>query len=297
VNQETHTQSASTRTSVPAESKKTEEKGGTGVTWGITIISSVSLFLTLLGYGVSLAVETRFGMPHQTVYSSVLDLVGLSVYAVLSLVLRLGEVSWLPLFEQAWLPALLAATGMFLLVCCMVFLRVRQARSRAGTNRFWRYFGTPTEHDSTGQLLGKGAIGSGMFGGLVFITPFLIAGALLVSMVLISVVPMFGMQLGEHYFRKFVVTPTTCEPVTSQAMRLKAWSTPQKEKAAAATANCVALYKDETQVASGRVVVSTSSAIVLFDPTSGAVRRVPIGELTVQPIGAIQVGVIGIIAK
>lgn len=52
----------------------------------------------------------------------------------------------------------------------------------------------------------------------------------------------------------------------------------------ASTATCVALFKDATRVAIGRVLVSTPAAIVLFEPFSDSARRVPIGELSVQPV-------------
>ena len=282
--QGTSIRSAATRTSAPPERTKTDDKGSSSVTWGITIISAVSLSLTLLGYGVALAVEMMFGMPHETVYSSVLDLIGLSAYAINSVVLRLGDITWQPILEQAWLASLFAAAGMFVLICCLVYLRARQARAGGRARGFRRYFKPPMEQDSTRQLLGKGAIGSSLFGGLVFISPFLIVNVIMVIMVMISIIPMMGMQLGRHYLRQFVVTPTACMPVISREAMLQGWSSPPKKDVPTVTAaTCVTLLKDETPVASGRVVVSTTTAIVLFEPDSGSVRRVPVGELTVMP--------------
>ena len=285
MDQQTRTPSRAANPRVPSRRMKAGTKHSNGVTWGITIVSSISLILTLLGYGVCLAVETTFGLPHQTIYSSVLDLIGLSVYALLALVIGFSENTWQPLWVHAWLPGIGAAAGMFFLLCSLVFMQRHPGHWRAETNRFWRYFRLPTPHDSTGQLLGKGAIGSSLFGGLVFASPFLLAIALLVSIGLMSFFPMFGMELGNYYFRKYVLNPTACEPVQSRAARLQRLPAPRKKNVpTVAIANCVSLLKDEMLVASGRVVVSTPTAIVLFEPVSGAVRRVPIGELTVLPI-------------
>lgn len=265
--------------------RQTGARHSKGISLGLTIVSSLSLILTLLGYGVCLAVEATFGLPHQTVYASVLDLIGLSVYALLALLIGLSENTWQPLWEHAWGPGLGAATGMFCLVCCLVFMQRRRSRSRAGTNRFGRFFRLPTAQDSTGQLIGKGAIGSGLFGGVVVAAPFVIAIALLASVCLMSFLPMFGMELGRYYLRKYVVAPTACEPVESRAVRVRRVAAPrQKNTPTVAVANCVSLLKDETPVVSGRVVVSTPTAIVLFEPISGAVRRVPIDDLTVLPV-------------
>ena len=264
------------------------KKDGSGITCGITIISTVSLFLTLLGYGVSLAVETIFGMPHQTVYSSVLDLIGLSVYALLSMVLGLGDIAWWPLFDQVWPTSLIATAGMFILMCSTIYLKHRSDRASARTRRFWQFFRWPNNGDSTTRLVGKGTIGSIAFGAVVFITPFVIMVALMAGIFLLSVVPILGMQLGSHYFERYVVRPTMCMPVRSSAALIQAWSAPRnKNGSTASTATCVGLLKDGTQIAAGRVVVSTPATIVLFDPASGAVRRIPIGEVTVLPIEAL----------
>ncbi|QNA88136.1 hypothetical protein G4G28_05855 [Massilia sp. Dwa41.01b] len=277
-------QQASASPSPSTDEGVVAEKRASGVTWGITILSSMSLILTLLGYGVSLAVETVFGLPHESIYSSVLDLIGLSAYAVISLVLGLGEITWWPLFEQLLLPSLLGALIPFALVCCAVFLKSRRASARTRTKSVWRYLIPPNPRDTTGELLGKGAIASGFFGGLIMISPFLMVGALMITVVVISIVPMFGMQLGSHYLQKFVVAPDFCEPVKSRTMLLQTWSKPRKKDAPAiTTATCVAVFNNDAQVASGRLVVSTATAIILFEPNSGLIRRIPIGEVTVVP--------------
>lgn len=263
-------------------------KIGSTMTWGITVISLVSLVLTLLGYGVALAIETDFGLPHETVYSSVFDLIGLSVYALISLVTGLGNITWGPLLEQAWRPALFVAAGMFAFIGCLVYLKAQTPRIQTLRSRLRRYFGQPTPHDSTADLLRKGAGVSGLFGGMVLITPFFLVGTLMVIIILISIVPMFGMEAGRSYFRKYVVTPTVCQPVKSRSVMMLAWSKPEKKAASpVSSASCIALLKDETQVANGRVVVSTAGAIVLFDPFSGAVRRIPTNELTILPVNNI----------
>ena len=285
--QTTSTSSSTAHTSAAPARTTAQDKGGSGVTWGITIISAVTLILTLLGYGVSLAVEIMFGMPHETVYSSVLDLIGLSVYAINSVLLRLGEITWQPLFDMAWPTGLGAATCMFVFLSLLAFLHTHRARMRGRMPRFLRYFQPPMAQDPARELLGKSAVFSSVFGGIIFATPFFIVSAVMVIMVMISIIPMLGMKLGQHYLREFVVTPMACVPVVSRQAMLQASSSPKKTVPTLPAANCVTLLKDGAPVASGRVVVSTSTAIVLFEPDSGSVRRVPVGELTVMPTGAL----------
>jgi len=285
VNQGKRTASGAMRTRLSRDNSNAVKKASNSITWGITIISAISLTLTLLGYGVAIAVETTFGIPHQTVYTSVLDLLGLSVYAMISVVLGIDAIKWQPMLEQAWQPSLVATAGMFIFICGPLYSRTRQAKTLMGPNSFWRYFWRPTKHDSSGRLLAKEVIKSGLLGGFIFISPLLVAGGLLFTVILISIVPIFGIQLGTLYFRKFVISPATCEPVRAHAALLQVLSTPRKKNVPViSTANCVALFKDATRVAIGRVVVSTPSAIVLFEPVSGSTQRVPIGELTVQVV-------------
>jgi hypothetical protein len=285
VNQGKRTASGAMRTRLSRDNSNAVKKASNSITWGITIISAISLTLTLLGYGVAMAVETTFGIPHQTVYTSVLDLLGLSVYAMISVVLGIDAIKWQPMLEQAWPIGLVATAGMFIFICGPLYSRTRQAKTLMGPNSFWRYFWRPTKHDSSGRLLAKEVIKSGLLGGFIFISPLLVAGGLLFTVILISIVPIFGIQLGTLYFRKFVISPATCEPVRAHAALLQVLSTPRKKNVPViSTANCVALFKDATRVAIGRVVVSTPAAIVLFEPVSGSTQRVPIGELTVQVV-------------
>lgn len=268
------------------------KKGTSKVTWGITIISAISLTLTLLGYGVSLAVETTFGIPHETVYASVTDLIGLSLYAVIPALMGLGKLTWGPLFQQAWPPSLIGAgVCFFMFLCALVFSRYLKDRTGDGMKRFFRVVALPVEQSSTKLLAGKGLIGSILFGGVMFITPFVMVAALMTSIVLISTVPMIGMQLGENYLHEFVTAPTACLPVRTRTTLMRAWSARQQQKAApASAATCVTLLKDKDRVASGRVIVSTSTTILLFEPVSGSTRRVPINLLTVVPIDTVPPG-------
>jgi hypothetical protein len=216
--------------------------------------------------------------------ASVSDLVGLSIYAMISMVLGLGKISWQPLFQQAWPPSLIGAVSMFLLISCMIYFMARPGRSGIRMKSFWRRVAPPSRQDSTRQLIVKNAIGSSLFGGVILITPFMMVGALMTAVVLIATVPMLGMQLGENHFREYVIGPTNWAPVRTGDTLLKNWSAPRKKTDPAQSESaCVELVKDGEKVGSGRVVVATSNAIILFDPASGITRRVPIGELTVVP--------------
>lgn len=164
VNQGKRMASGAMRTRLSRDNTNAVKKARNSITWGITIISAISLTLTLLGYGVT-------------------------VYAMISLVLGIDEIKWQPMLEQAWQLSLVATAGMFIFICGMLYSRTRQAKTLIGPNSFWRYFWRPTKHGSSGRLLAKGVIESGLFGGFIFISPFLVAGVLTSTVILISIVP------------------------------------------------------------------------------------------------------------
>jgi hypothetical protein len=113
--------------------------------------------------------------------------------------------------------------------------------------------------------------------------PFVLVAAVMTAMVLISVVPIFGMQLGEHFIKEFVVSPTSCAPVKTRVAILQTLSGPKKKREQTASiATCVAIVKEGKRIESGRVVVSTPTAIVLFEPISGSTWRLPTSGLTIQ---------------
>jgi hypothetical protein len=52
-------------------------------------------------------------------------------------------------------------------------------------------------------------------------------------------------------------------------------------------ANCVSISRGKEEIARGRVIFSTSNATLLYDPATGAVRRVSIDGATVDVIGSL----------
>ena len=61
-----------------------------GPSIALSVVAVLATVLALVDYGVSYAVEDRFGIPHATTYSSTLDLLDLSGIAVTMLVTILG---------------------------------------------------------------------------------------------------------------------------------------------------------------------------------------------------------------
>lgn len=265
-----------------------ESSNSSSVAWGITVISTITLCLTLLGFGVAIAIEATFNVPHQSVYTSVLDLVGLSVYAIISMVMGLGKITWGPLFEQAWKPGVFVAVGMFLLMVLMVGIRKWMIRNPGSTRNIHQHVKLPTAQDPIGKVIGKSAVFSLLFGSFAFATPFLLIAGLITALAFISMVPMLGMQLGQHYLKQYVVSPKECASIQSAEALQRRWATRKNDDASGAVgAICVELMKDNTRVAIGRTVVSTPSAIVLFEPGHGHTWRIPTGELTIRPVGTI----------
>lgn len=254
--------------------------------WGLTVISFLSIFLMLLGYGVALSVETVFGIPHESVYSSAFDLIGLSVYAIVAFADGISKAKLGPLLYDSLISFLPAAAGFLSIWCGIGLLGTSGKRhfNRLRASALARYLTAPSHQDSKKEWIGKGIIVSIA---LVLSAPvFTLAllAAMISGVAAISFAPMFGMTLGEYHLNKYVVEPKVCTVAIPQAARLS----PKKKRKVEAidiAASCVILRNGDKPLATGRVALATTTMIVLFDPPSGVAKRFPLSGLILETIG------------
>jgi hypothetical protein len=259
------------------------------------ILSGVALIaalLALVGYGVSWAVETRFGVPHSAVFASTADLIDLSSMAVVALIELAAEI--LESFKQAlsWNTVwqlrchlLVAPFMIWLLVAVSVrygrSLHNAAARLQPGmwlSRRGNLRAAVPT------SILWVPVLSIGMF-----VTAWLGVLLTLVLAMLIALRSLAGHKLGVAYIDKWVVGADACTPLVSANSRLKAGNRSDPEIANPETSarrrvNCVAISKAGQRLIKGRVLVATSAAIVVFEPTSGVVLREQLSGLTVEVV-------------
>lgn len=273
--------SVAAKTDVVASSRKTHLIGLGSV---LSVASLLAIILASLGYGVSLAVETEFGLPHATIFTSAFELIDLSSVAIMTIV-NIGATSvwsvdgFLKITSKLWLLAIVLF-GLWALLLLSVrdwrwpFKKLRMLR------RDQTWLRTPTRKDSWKQFFQSFIWPT--IGTLVsFVAFWLVWAALFSAPVLLAALPSFGYTLGRTHIKEWVVGAETCAPLATREARQKLNPSSQKTLRAV---DCVALTKDGKTLAEGLVVLATSSSIVLYNPITGAARRERTDGVSIEAI-------------
>jgi hypothetical protein len=99
-----------------------------------------------------------------------------------------------------------------------------------------------------------------------------------------AMLPLLGFHLGRDGLQRWVVEPARCAPVVTRTQRLEQ---AHRRAGQERVAPCIAVRGLPGGVIKGRLVAATSQVAVLFDPLSGTVWRVPVGEATHEPVASL----------
>lgn len=264
----------------------------------ISVSSVVGIVLALLGYGVALAVQTKFGLPHPLTFSSTLELFNLGCWAVLQILANSLDVSvvWSAvkeLWASTWRMTV-AVIGFFTVSALILWLGI--AITRRSSPWLSKLFGQPVPgHGIKGfstrrPLTFKMLVATAFSLFLVVGTPLLMAFglvALTVLCALLALVPSIGLTVGKTYLDDWVIRPTVCMPVLNREALIARKSTKPGPVGSPKVygANCIAIVRAREEVDRGRVIFATPNAVVLFDPRTGDVRRVSVDGATIKVVG------------
>jgi hypothetical protein len=258
----------------------------------LSFASAASILLALLGYGVALAVEDRFGIPYSAIFSSSLDLFNLGGWAVMQIVLTMfAKLRTWTFYVHLWdLTWPITATIIFLTVigAFLAFI-VHRAWRRFGVRALKFLFAVNVDDGQSKLTMRRPgmAFAALAFGSFVMVgTPLLmVLGAIgigILCLVLVCI-PVIGLGAGQSYIDVSVIRPEACSSLSNRALHLQAPLPVPKTQ----SASCVAITRGTEQIARGRVVFATPSAIVLYDPATGSVRRVSTEGTIVEVIGVL----------
>lgn len=235
---------------------------------GAAVFSFGTVVLILLGYGVSLAVDLTFGLPHAAVFESTFDLVDLSSIAVLGLFSSMAD--W------SFFSYLLAGFGVLLGFSILALL--------LGALVAW--ISWKTLHSR--RLIAKPFVREGA--SIIAISlsiPLRVVIAFVIASTVLGVPPVLGAYVAKAHFEKWVIGPSKCwQSKDLQTMRDHPQTIPLRSANTERVANCVALKKGNALITRGRVVVQTSKAIVLVDD-SGKARKFPTEDFVIEPVDSL----------
>lgn len=250
----------------------------------LTILSAIAAVLTLVGYGVSLSVE-QFNLPHETLFASPFEVLELSQWAVLRFLNKMSAAQIWEFYRHAvvsTLPAILVAT----LILMVVVLFVKGDRKfRAAKNRLTSigvYFFKVDKFDSAVASIRKLIAYMTVMGVLLPVVYLLLFLAFVAAGTFLITLPALGLFAGEAHISDDVIKPATCYPLKSREYSLV--ENVKKIPHAVTYAACVQLSTDRGSLHRGRVAFATSSAVILYDPATGTVKRVPTKDATIEVI-------------
>lgn len=253
----------------------------------VTLLSLLGVVLTLIGYGVALSVEERFNMPHAALFGSTFELLELSVWAVLQFLnnlpaaLVMSKLYWAGLLG-VWIPALILLASWIGIV-----LFVKRQRSNVSEGKFSTYIRILIKPPSFKTESKRMLLGRGVAYALLFLASaplfFIFWVMLLVAVIVIfTFAPIVGLAAGQAHIGDYVVGPSACTSLLNRDARRVSDKTRTQADKDVKTATCISVTKDDKPLGRGRVVFATSEAVVLYDPVSGVVRRVPIKDAVVE---------------
>lgn len=252
-------------------------------------VASLTLILILLGFGVSLAIESKLALPHSSLYESSVELLDLGSVAVIEILPKLFEnfgkiETYFEMIAGAW-HSLWVVILLYAIVVALVFTLkyVIKVDFKAHQEKAKAFLAKGGKH---GFLARAGLFMLFLLASLLM--PIPIYFGLAFAMVLLALVPMIGWFAGMAYIDEVAINDRVCSPLPSvqyyQAQKIaQNTKKPAESKKQPETAQCVKILKDGDEVASGRLVLSTSKVIVLYLP-DGIARRVPIGESVIEVI-------------
>lgn len=268
-------------------SKKAAKPIGAWLAWAASIATVVGIVLGLLGYGVALAAESTFGMPHALLFDSSFELIDLAAVAVGQVLANVTDAVgsleiYSRVYTQMW-PFLVAGVAAWLLFVGIAWkLRKRRmsqpqavAVVRLAAVRWTSRF--PLAY-ATAVVIGGIATSPLLFGAVLLIM-FMLAAAVL------SFIPLVGLSAGQAHIRQWVIEPSQCMP--TMTLRDRTARPAGTKSKPTNVVECVVVRKDDKELGRGRVVFATHKAVILFEPNTGAVTRIPTSDALVGIVGSL----------
>lgn len=247
------------------------------------VLSLLATLLTLAGFGVSLAME-QFGIAHETLFGSTLDLLDLSCWVVLFFFENVNEISFWQEYVRLLSDLSPGVTIGYLIIVVGIALCHRRTRISFGKIPGSRWIGKlkPSPGDSLKAWIAKASLYCVAFWVVLPAVYIGFACLFVVVSALLLMAPYMGFAAGNLHVARHVVEPQHCEPLRTRATRLKAL--PRIAKKPVYNASCVAVRTERGLYEEGRVIIATTNSIMLFHPSTGKAIRIPTKDAIIESI-------------
>jgi hypothetical protein len=250
----------------------------------LTALSAIGAVLTLVGYGVSVSVK-ELNLSNETVFASPFELLELSQWAVIRVLSKLSSSELWVFYKTAiasTLPGILIATLVLTFFVFFVKSPAKVMVVKKHATSFFRYFFVIEKSDNFLVSLRKLYAYMVTLGMVLPLVYLLVVFSFFAGSAFLITLPALGMFAGEGHIVEDVVKPSSCYPKITRENFLSIKK--GKKSNASIYAECVQLSTEKGMAERGRVVFATSSAIILYEPVTGTVKRIPIRDVTVEVI-------------
>jgi hypothetical protein len=271
----------------PSSAQKKSTSKRELLSFSLTVLSLLGTALTLVGYGVALSVD-QFGIPPESLFSSPFEIISLSVWGVLQFFTSVSKISFLAYYRDVLSQLLPILVGGFIAIGSVYFFarlqphveRIRQRRPRLA-----KYVAPPKREDGP-AIFSLKLLAYFLLFWLTLPALYLGTAVLFtVTSFLLAMAPYMGIAAGNAHIKKDVLAPTACLPLYTREQRLN----PDPKVHPTSYANCISIKTDRMQQdLRGRVIFTTSSSVVLFDPDTGIATRMMIKDATIQAIDSLR---------
>lgn len=264
---------------------KTSLSLGAFATSALAVLALIGIIMTLAGFGIALAVETEFGIPHASIFKSSFDLLALSVWFGTWIVINWGDLLEQLFFQSSFLKMAGFASLLTFIggtaACVYVWLRKKGLRIKLPQIKSILRNQTESRIFFLVTCITSAAVG--LF--ILFMGPFFLIAVLFVT-ILFGTIPAISHSAGVSHIQKYVIQPKVCFPLLNAEQRVALLGR-KIEKKTVSGANCVKILDGEKVVAQGRVVFSTAELIVLYQPNTGKVLRESIAGRSIEVISTL----------
>lgn len=258
----------------------------------LTSISLISALLALMGYGVAISVD-QFGVGYETLFSSPFELIELAPWAILHIFEQMTATDFVKLYWELAIQLLPTFAIVFAIVMLItsLFLAlwkkekvIKEIKRKIERRKLW-ILSRPAKKDSLFSLLAKMALFISAIS--ASIPALFIAGfySVMVAIAFLALIPSIGLTAGNDHIKNDVLLPTACSPLRNSATRLAkpTKNSPKKKN----FATCIRVKNGKTIDERGRLIFSTSNAVILFNPETGLATRIPTRDAVIETVGSL----------
>lgn len=249
----------------------------------------VSIIASLIGYGVVMGISHTFGHSHETLINSGLDLISMVWPSVLMIATSLDKIWSFDLLAEVWKQAkfTMLAVGIIVFFAILISIWLRQRfPNQIWKDRIKAHFNKKKNFASSIFIA---ALGSIMSMTAIFSLQVIGVFSIITFFVFLCLPPTMGYLSGVAYAQEYIINPQQCATPPNRTKKIAASSAKRTDgdKDKNLGAECIlisSLDPSKPFFRVGRTALSSSNAILLWNPDTGIAHRTPLAGMDVNSI-------------